>query len=79
VLPVLRDCVRLRRRPDFIAGLKGEYASTITLIEKRPIALAEGDGTKDSGYDYPDARRLANRLSRHRGKIFTFPDPPDSD
>ena len=67
---LLRDGIRLRKRPDFTPG---RYASRIRLIDQRLIALAEG------GYDDPDAGRLANRLSRHRDELFTFLDRPEAD
>ena len=70
---LLRDGIKLRKRPDFIAGRKHSHASKITLIDKRLIVLAEGD------YDDPDAKRLAARLSRHRDELFTFLDRPEAD
>lgn len=67
---LLRDGVRLRKRPDFTPE---RYASKIRLIDRRLIALAE------AGHDDPDAQRLANRLSRHRDELFTFLDRPEAD
>ena len=65
---LLRDGIRLRKRPDFTPTA---YASRIRRIDQRLIALAE------SGYTDPDARRLAARLSKHRDELFTFLDHPD--
>lgn len=70
---LLRDGIRLRKRPDFIAGRTTAHASRITLIDQRLIALAQGS------YDDPDAARLAKRLSRHRDELFTFLDRPEAD
>ena len=67
---LLRDGIKLRKRSDFTPW---RYASRITLIDTRLIALAEG------AYDDPDAARLANRLSRHRDELFTFLDRPEAD
>jgi transposase len=63
------DGIRLRRRPDFTPQ---RYASRIGLIDTRLIALAE------RVYDDPDAKRLAERLSRHRDELFTFLDRPEA-
>jgi transposase len=65
---LLRDGIRLRKRPDFTPPT---YASRIRRIDQRLIALAE------SGYTDADARRLAARLSKHRDALFTFLDHPD--
>ncbi len=62
--------IRLRKRPGFAPD---KHASKITLIDKRLIALAQGE------YDDPDAARLAKRLSRHRDELFTFLDRPEAD
>lgn len=70
---LLRDGIRLRTRKDFTPR---KYASRITLIDRRLIALAEGEG---GVYDDPDASRLAKRLSRHRDEVFTFLDRPEAD
>ncbi len=70
---LLRDGIRLRQRKDFTPQ---KHASKITLIDKRLIALAEGE---EGGYDDPDAARLAKRLSRHRDELFTFLDRPEAD
>ena len=67
---LLLDGIRLRKRPDYTPE---KYASRITLIDKRLIALAEAT------HDDPDAARLAKRLSRHRDELFTFLDRPEAD
>jgi transposase len=67
---LLRDGIRLRKRKDYTPE---RYASRLTRIDTRLIALAEGD------YDDPDAARLAKRLSRHRDELFTFLDRPEAD
>jgi hypothetical protein len=67
---LLRDGVRLRKRADFTPE---RYASRITLIDKRLIALAEGV------HGDADAARLGKRLSRHRDEVFTFLDRPEAD
>jgi len=67
---LLRDGIRLRKRPDFDPG---KYARRVRLIDQRLIALA------DAHYDDPDAARLAKRLSRHRDELFTFLDRPEAD
>ena len=65
---LLRDGIRLRKRPDFTPPT---YASRIRRIDQRLIRLAE------AGYSDADARRLAARLSKHRDALFTFLDHPD--
>lgn len=70
---LLRDGIRLRKRADFTPE---KYAPRITLIDRRLVALAEGNG---GAYDDPDAARLAKRLSRHRDEVFTFLDRPEAD
>jgi len=67
---LLRDGVRLRRRPDFTPG---RYRSRIERIDARLRALSE------AAYDDPDASRLAARLSRHQDELFTFLDRPEAD
>jgi len=62
---LLRDGIRLRKRADF-APIK--YASRIKLIHGRLCKLAE------ETYDDADARRLGERISRHRDHLFTFLD-----
>jgi hypothetical protein len=62
---LIRDGIRLRKRADFDAE---KYASRIKLIHRRLCALAE------ASYEDADARRLGERLSRHRDHLFTFLD-----
>ena len=62
---LIRDGIRLRKRPDFDPA---RYDSRIKLIHRRLCALA------DATYGDADARRLGERLSRHRDQIFTFLD-----
>jgi hypothetical protein len=64
---LVRDGIRLRKRPDFTPEL---YASRITLIHRRLCALA------DAAYTDADASRLGQRLSRYRDQLFTFLDNP---
>ena len=64
---LLRDGLRLRKRPDFTVE---RYASRITLINRRLWALA------DAAYCDADAARLANRLGKYRDYLFTFLDTP---
>jgi transposase len=74
---LLRDGLRLRKRPDFT---KEKYAGRIGLIHKRLTALA--DAGRDGEYLDADADRLAKRLSKYRDQLFTFLDtagvPPDN-
>jgi len=65
---LLRDGIRLRKRPDF---LPEKYGSRIHRLDRRLIEMAEGT------YDDADARRLAKRLSKYRDSIFTFLDHKD--
>jgi hypothetical protein len=64
---LIRDGIRLRRRPDFT---KEKYASRIGLIHRRLCALA------DATYRDADATRLGRRISRYRDQLFTFLDTP---
>lgn len=64
---LLRDGLRLRKRPDFTTE---RYAGRIRLIDRRLRALA------DATYDDPDADRLGRRLSKYRDQLFTFLDTP---
>lgn len=68
-----RDGLRLHKRADFTPD---RYRSRIKLIHRRLCNLA------DATYSDPDARRLAERISRHRDQLFTFLDtagvPPDN-
>jgi len=65
---LVRDGIRLRKRPDFSPG---RYASRIVRIDRRLRTLA------DAGYADADARRLAKRLRKHTDELFTFLDYPD--
>lgn len=67
---LLRDGIRLRRRPDFTPE---RYRPRIRRIDERLVALAE------ARYEDDDASRLASRLSRHRDELFTFLDRPEAD
>ena len=71
---LVRDGIRLRKRPDFTAEREGKYRSRVLLINRRLNRLA--DDAVDGVYDDPDARRLGERISRHRDHLFTFPDKP---
>jgi len=62
---LLRDGIRLRKRRDFHPG---KYPRRIKLIHGRLCKLA------DETYDDADARRLGERISRHRDHLFTFLD-----
>jgi len=62
---LLRDGIRLRKRPDFTPDA---YRARSHRLDCRLIELAEGT------YDDGDAQRLANRLSKYRDSIFTFLD-----
>ncbi len=64
---LLRDGLRLRKRPDFTPD---RYRSRVDLIDRRLAALA------DAAYDDPDAARLAKRLGRFRDYYFTFLEKP---
>ncbi|MBS3735063.1 MAG: IS66 family transposase [Phycisphaerae bacterium] len=65
---LLRDGIRLRKRPDFSPR---RYASRIERIDRRLVALAE------ASYADADATRLAKRLRKHTDALFTFLDYPD--
>ncbi len=69
---LVRDGIRLRKRPDFTPET---YRTRISLINRRLNKLA-GDAT-DGVYADPDARRLGERISRHRDHLFTFLDKPN--
>ena len=76
---LVKDGLRLRKRPDFAPE---KYAGRITLIHRRLNQLAD-DATSDTTSDTTqqlyadaDARRLGERLSRHRDHLFTFLDKP---
>ena len=67
---LIRDGIRLRRRPDFTPE---RYGSRIVRIDKRLGALACAE------YADADASRLAKRLLRHQDELFTFLDRPEAD
>jgi transposase len=62
---LIRDGIRLRKRSDFDPS---KYDGRIKLIHRRLCKLA------DQTYDDADARRLGERISRHRDHLFTFLD-----
>lgn len=64
---LIRDGLRLSKRPDFSAAT---YASRIGLINRRLWALA------DASYFDADCQRLSERLSKYRDYLFTFLDKP---
>jgi len=65
---LLRDGIRLRKRPDFDPA---QYASRIRRIDERLMALAR------EAHADADARRLGKRLFKHRDNLFTFLDYPE--
>lgn len=65
---VLRAGIALRKRPDFQPG---RWQEQVNRLNRRLATLASED------YEDADARRLANRLSRHIESIFTFLDYAD--
>jgi transposase len=65
---LVRDGIRLRKRPDFEPG---KYASRIRRIDARLMDLARGQ------YGDADAARLGKRLRKHRDNLFTFLDYRD--
>ena len=65
---LLRDGIRLRKRPDFEAG---NFESRIRRMDQRLMDTARGE------YADADARRLAKRLLKHSDQLFTFLDYPD--
>ena len=65
---LVHDGIRLRKRPDFTPA---RYDRRIKLIHRRLCALAGAE------YTDADARRLGERLSRHRDQVFTFLDRPE--
>ena len=68
---LVRDGIRLRKRPDFSPE---KYAARILLINRRLNRLAN-DAT-DGRHPDADARRLGERISRYRDHLFTFLDKP---
>jgi transposase len=65
---LLRDAIRLRKRPDFTPD---RYKEQTLRLGRRLDAMAFAD------YDDPDARRLGKRLLRHNDYILTFLDYED--
>jgi transposase len=65
---LVRDGIRLRKRPDFSPE---RYRSRILLIDRRLMKLAE------ARYTDPDAERLAARLLKYCDQLFTFLDRPE--
>lgn len=68
---LVRDAIRLRKRPDYSPG---KYGSRIALINRRLNTLA--DDAADDRYADADARRLGERIGKHRDHLFTFLDQP---
>jgi len=68
---LVRDGIRLRKRPDFS---REKYRSRILLVNRRLNKLA--DDAAGGVYADADARRLGERISRHRDHLFTFLDQP---
>jgi transposase len=66
---LVRDGIRLRKRSDFTVE---KYRSRISLINRRLNKLA--DDAAGGVYADPDARRLGERIGRHRDHLFTFLD-----
>ncbi len=66
---LVRDGIRLRKRSDFTPE---RYRSRISLVNRRLNRLA--DDAAAGLYADPDARRLGERISRHRDHLFTFLD-----
>lgn len=72
---LIRDAIRLRRRPDFTPE---RYQSRIRRIDARLTQLATWkDETGALVYADADALRLAKRLRRHWDHLFTFLDKPE--
>ena len=65
---LLRDGIRLRKRPDFTPHA---YHGRTQCLDRRLIEMAAGT------YEDADAQRLANRLGKYRDSIFTFLDYED--
>lgn len=65
---LLRDGMRLRRRPDFAPG---KFQGRVDRLNARLARLAAED------HDDADTRRLTKRLRKHGEYIFTFLDYPD--
>lgn len=62
----VKDGIRPRKRPDFTPQ---KYRSRILLVDRRLNKPA--DDAADGLYAGPDARRPGERISRHRGHLFT--------
>jgi len=72
---LIRDAIRLRRRPDFTPQ---RYQTRIRRIDARLQQLANWkDETGRPMYVDADALRLAKRLRRHWDHLFTFLDKPE--
>jgi len=65
---LLRDGIRLRKRPDFAPG---RYAGRVRLLDERLTRLAAEEPVDG------DVRRLTLRLRKHLDHIFTFLDHTD--
>jgi hypothetical protein len=65
---LVRDGIRLRKRPDFASP---RYGGRILRIDARLQVLA------NATYADPDAARLGARLSKYRDHLFTFLDAPE--
>lgn len=68
---LVKDGLRLRKRPDFTPA---KYSSRVRLIQRRLNQLA--NDAADGQFADADAKRLGERLSRHRDHLFTFLDQP---
>ena len=68
---LVRDGIRLRKRSDFTPQ---KYQRRISLINRRLNKLA--NDAIDGVYADADAKRLGERISRHRDHLFTFLDKP---
>ena len=72
---LIRDGIRLRKRPDFEPQ---RYGSRIRLIDRRLTAIAQWQGSDgEPVYRDADALRLAKRLRKHWDPLFTFLDKPE--
>ena len=68
---LVRDAIRLRKRADFGPA---KYTSRIGLINRRLNQLA--NDAADGVYADTDAKRLGDRIGKHRDHLFTFLDKP---
>jgi transposase-like protein len=72
---LIRDGIRLRKRPDFSPQ---RYANRIRLIDRRLTELAQWQREDDTPiYIDADTLRLAKRLRKHWDFLFTFLDKPE--